>query len=104
MFEYLMEMENTRMRDVVCVNGNWFVVDTVKTPDAGWETGIAKIDVEALREAIIEDEDDELMDEDIRTYYDEFTGWWDVQNYRTKREAAAGPKRVYKNGRLDEDE
>ena len=87
--------------DIVEVNGNWYIVDTCKTPDCGWETGIAQININAMRE---EWDGDELTAEDIREWGEDFDMGWDVQNYRTKRQAEAGHKRVCKNGRLDEDE
>ena len=35
--------------DIVKVNNEWFIVDTCKTPDAGWETGIAAVDLERMK-------------------------------------------------------
>ena len=94
-------------RDVVEVDGEWYIVDTCKTPDAGWETGIASIDLESMAEEldIDEEEGESLYPELIRKYAEDFIDeWgWEVQNYRTKRQAEAGHKRVCKNGKLDED-
>ena len=98
-------------RDIVKVNNEWFIVDTCKTPDAGWETGIAAVDLERMKAQWDEDVaefgeelDEEWGDEYIREHAELYTEWWDVQNYRTKRQAEAGHKRVCRNGRLDEDE
>lgn len=105
MFGYFIEMEETRMRDTVEVNGNWFIVDTCKTPDAGWETGIAQINIDYMREDWGLEDDEELTAEEIEDYGNDYVlGGWEVQNYRTKREAVAGHKRVCKKGRLDDEE
>jgi hypothetical protein len=98
-------------RDIVKVNDKWFIVDTCKTYDAGWETGIASVDLERMKaewddifSEFGEELDEEWGDEYIREHAELYTEWWDVQNYRTKRQAETGHKRVCKNGRLDEDE
>lgn len=91
-------------RDVIRVGDDVFVVDTCKTPDAGWETGISKVDIHKMYKDIAEEWGDSLTEEEVIEHANDYTGDWEVQNYRNKREALAGHKRVCKSGKLDDEE
>lgn len=87
------------------VNGRYFIVDTCYTVDCGWETGIAEVYADRIKEEIFDGEP--ITDEDVENYAEEswdFMGEWKVQNYSTRKQAEKGHKRVCKNGRLDEED
>lgn len=84
-------------RDIVFYNGHFTLIDTVKTPDAGWETGIIAIDMDKLLEesglAIAADWDAIVNDVALEYY---FCSDWLIVNYKTKKEAIAGHKKYCK--------
>lgn len=81
--------------ELVEIDGELKIVDTVKTPDTGWETAILTVDKEEIIGQYEEDTGDtvswdELEEGEIQ-YYAEYCGCWIVaKNYRTRKQAEKG--------------
>lgn len=101
--------EEVYSRDIVYYEGEYYIVDTVKTFDAGWETGVSRIDKEATFKSWL----DEAYDLEAMTPTDEldaieelgeaFTTGWVVINYPNKKAAIRGHKRAMANPTISED-
>lgn len=96
-------------RDIVYYGGEYYVVDTVKTLDAGWETGVSRIDKEAafeywLDEYWLDEADMSPMDEldAIEEVGEQFTTGWAVINYPNKKAAIRGHKKAMANPTISE--
>ena len=107
MFEMFGMMIETYARNIVKVNNKWYIVDTIKPGDTNrWETGLAEVDLEALRKFVDEDlgfdlkDDEELDDETIYAYADDFTDGWSVESHSNKKIAIKRHAEICKTARL----
>ena len=92
----------TYKRELVKVNGNWYIVDTIKAPDTRkWETGISKVDMDQM--AIEIDADEELTDEDIEEFAEDYTTGWAVEQHPNKRVAMRRHAQICLTAELNED-
>lgn len=78
-------------RETVKINGEWYVVDTSKTPDTRkWETARAKVDLNEFSKILWEGEND-YTDNDIIEWCEELPLWFTVvEVYKNKKQAEKG--------------
>ena len=92
-----MEIERAA-RDIVFYNGHFTLIDTVKTPDAGWETGIIAIDMDRLLEetglSMAADWNIIVNATALEEYY--IGDWLIVNDYPNKKTAMANHKKFCK--------
>jgi hypothetical protein len=95
-------------RDIVYYEGEYYVVDTVKTLDAGWETGVSRIDKEAAFKYWLDEAYDlEAMSptdelDAIEEVGEQFTTGWAVINYPNKKAAIRGHKKAMASPTISE--
>ena len=97
----------TYARDLVEINGQWYIVDTVKAWDTHkWETGLTKIDTEAMYIFLAGEADEgdnyKLTSEDIEDYAESFTTDWYVEQHANYRTAVKRHKEICKTAILYE--
>ena len=95
-------------RDVVYYEGEYYIIDTLKTFDAGWETGVTRIDKEACFKAWMDEAYDveaftaEDENDAIENFGEAFTTGWAVINYPNKKAAVKGHKAAMANPTIAE--
>ena len=83
-----------RLDRIYLDNGDYFkVIDTCKTPDAGWETAICVVSKQEFADEMWEGNLDFTLDDFIAWGDDLLWGWDVVENYRTRRQAERGHKK-----------
>lgn len=90
------EVEEVLGRELVFHEGHVYLVDTRKTPDAGWETGVIEIDMDNL----LENEGLALhLWDTIKAvcHFYMMDNDWIIINYPNKREAVKGHNKIIKD-------
>ena len=99
----------TLARDYVKVNGNYYIVDTIKAMDTRkWETGLAKVDMEELLKDWYADGETDCppTDDDIFEWCEDYADGWAVEQHPNIKVARKRHKEICKTAELkgDDDE
>lgn len=90
-------------RDLVNINGEYFLVDTCKAPDIHkWETGIAKINAEEILQNEEPCETEEERMQILRECADDYVWFWQVETHPNKEVARERHAEICKTGKLKE--
>lgn len=84
-------------RDIVFVNGEYYIVDTCKPWDTKkWETGLRKVDHKKMFEDWLNEGETPPTPAEIMEYADDYDpyGWWDIEVHPNKRTARKRHKEI----------